>query len=43
MASLLEAIASDGTPLTNGRDNLDTLRVVRALYESGEQHKVVKI
>jgi predicted dehydrogenase len=43
MASLLEAIATGGTPLTNGRDNLDTLRVVRALYESGEQHKVVKL
>lgn len=42
MASLLEAIATDGTPLTNGRDNLDTLRLVKALYESGENHTVVK-
>lgn len=41
MASLLEAIATDGTPLTNGPDNLDTLRVVHALYQSGEQHEVV--
>jgi len=41
MASLLEAIATGGTPLTNGRDNLDTLRVVHALYRSGEQHEVV--
>ena len=43
MASLLEAISTGGTPLTNGRDNLDTLRLVRALYESGEQHKVVAL
>lgn len=42
MASLLEAIASDGTPLTNGPDNLDTLRLVKAIYESGEEHTVVK-
>ncbi len=43
MASLLEAIATGGTPLTNGRDNLETLRIVQALYESGERHTVVKL
>jgi predicted dehydrogenase len=43
MASLLEAIATDGTPLTDARDNLDTLRIVHALYESGETHKVVPL
>lgn len=43
MASLLAAIANDGVPLTNGLDNLDTLRLVRALYRSGEQHEVVKL
>jgi predicted dehydrogenase len=43
MASLLEAIATNGTPLTNGRDNLGTLRIVHALYKSGEDHAVVPI
>jgi predicted dehydrogenase len=43
MASLLEAIATDGTAITNGRDNLDTLRLVHALYRSGEKHEVVKL
>jgi predicted dehydrogenase len=43
MASLLEAIATGGVPLTNGRDNLETLRVVQALYRSGERHEVVRL
>jgi predicted dehydrogenase len=43
MAGLLEAVATDGVPLTNGRDNLETLKIVHALYESGEQHVVVKL
>jgi hypothetical protein len=43
MASLLEAIATNGTPLTNGRDNLGTLRIVHALYKSGSDHVVVPI
>lgn len=43
MASLLEAIATNGTPLTNARDNLKTLQVVHALYESGERHTVVAL
>ena len=43
MASLLEAIATGGTPLTNGRDHIDTLRVVHAIYRSGEEHDVVKL
>lgn len=43
MASLLEAIAMDGQALTNARDNLDTLRIVHALYESGEKHVVVPL
>ncbi|HSD54566.1 MAG TPA: Gfo/Idh/MocA family oxidoreductase [Burkholderiales bacterium] len=41
MASLLEAVATGGVPVTNGRDNLETLRVVQALYRSGERHEVV--
>ena len=43
MAGLLEAIATGGVPLTNGRDNLRTLQVVQALYRSGEEHTVVKL
>jgi predicted dehydrogenase len=43
MASLLEAIATGGTPITNARDNLNTLRIVHALYQSGEQHVVVPL
>ena len=43
MASLLEAISTGGTPDTNGRDNLNTLNIIHALYKSGEEHKVVKL
>jgi predicted dehydrogenase len=43
MASLLEAVATGGQPLTNGRDNLETLRVVQALYRFGERHEVVRL
>jgi|SRR5882762_1223949 len=43
MASLLKAIATEGQPLTNGADNLATLRIVHALYESGRDHVVVKL
>jgi len=34
MASLMEAIQTDGEPLTSARDNLGTLRVVEASYRS---------
>jgi hypothetical protein len=43
IGSLLAAIASDGTPDTDGRDNLGTLRLVDALYRSmdtGESQSV---
>jgi predicted dehydrogenase len=43
MASLLQAIATRGVPLTNARDNLETLRIVHALYRSGKEHLVVKL
>jgi predicted dehydrogenase len=43
MASLLEALATGGKPLTNGRDNLGTLRVVHALYQFGEKHVAAKL
>ena len=38
MASLLEAIAEDGTPATDGADNLTTLRMIHGLYASGRDH-----
>ncbi len=34
MGSLLEAVADNGTPITSGADNLNTLRLVNALYRS---------
>jgi predicted dehydrogenase len=43
MSSLLKAIAEGGQPLTNGRDNLGTLRIVHALYKSGSEHVVVPL
>jgi predicted dehydrogenase len=43
MASLLEAIATGSTPATDARDNLMTLRILRALYRSGEEHVVVAL
>jgi predicted dehydrogenase len=43
MASLLSAIATGGKPATDGNDNLRTLRILRALYRSGEEHVVVKL
>jgi predicted dehydrogenase len=43
MASLLGAAATGGAPLTNGRDNLATLKLIHALYESGREHRVVRL
>lgn len=43
MASLLEAIATGTTPRTSGADNLLTLSIVHALYESGRDHSVVSL
>lgn len=34
MGSLLEAVSENGTPITSGADNLNTLRLVNALYRS---------
>lgn len=34
MGSLLAAVAENGTPITSGADNLNTLRLVNALYRS---------
>ncbi|MDP6350305.1 MAG: gfo/Idh/MocA family oxidoreductase, partial [Chloroflexota bacterium] len=41
MASLMEAIQTDGVPVTAARDNLDTLRTLFAAYRSMETHRVV--
>ncbi|HEY2981546.1 MAG TPA: Gfo/Idh/MocA family oxidoreductase [Anaerolineales bacterium] len=42
MASLMEAIQTDGEPLTSGRDHLNTLRVVEAAYLSMEEGRSVR-
>jgi predicted dehydrogenase len=43
VSSLLRALAEGGEPESSARDNLRTLRLVHALYESGEAGCVVKI
>ncbi len=43
MLSLIEAIDGDGAPATSGRDNLDTLRIVEAAYESSRRGTTVRI
>jgi predicted dehydrogenase len=42
MASLMEAIETDGLPFSNTRDNLDTLRVVHAAYLSAQENRSVR-
>ena len=42
MASLMEAIQTDGVPFTNSEDNLNTLRVVNAAYLSNAENRSVK-
>ncbi len=41
MASLMEAIQTDGEPVTSARDNLGTLRVVNAAYRSMNEARSV--
>jgi predicted dehydrogenase len=41
MASLMEAIQTDGEPLTSAEDNLGTLRVVEAAYRSMSEARSV--
>ncbi len=43
MASLMEAIQTDGTPATNAADNLNTLRIVEAAYRSAHEHRSVRL
>jgi len=42
MASLMEAIATGGEPLTDGEDNLQTLRLVLAGYRSHDERRSVR-
>jgi len=42
MASLIEALRQNGDPLTNGRDNLNTLRIVGAAYLSASENRSVR-
>ena len=43
VGSLLRAIAEGGEPETSARDNLETLRIVEALYASGETGQAVAL
>lgn len=42
MASLMEAIQSDSTPVTDASDNLNTLRIVEAAYLSAAENRSVR-
>jgi predicted dehydrogenase len=42
MASLMEAIQTDGTPITDAADILNTLRVVEAAYLSAAENRSVR-
>ena len=42
MASLMQAIQEDGTPETDGADNLNTLRIVNAAYLSASENRSVQ-
>lgn len=43
MASLMQAIETDGIPFTDSEDNLNTLRVVNAAYKSAAENRSVKL
>ena len=43
MASLMEAIQTDGEPLTSGTDNLGTLRTVFAAYRSAATNRTIAL
>ncbi|MDA1330669.1 MAG: hypothetical protein O3B43_06365 [Chloroflexi bacterium] len=42
MASLMNAIQTDGTPITDAADNLNTLRVLEAVYSSSGENRSVR-
>ena len=43
MASLMEAIQTDGTPVTDVADNMVTLRVVHAAYRSAAKQRSIRL
>ena len=43
MAQLLIALESGAEPAISGRDNLKTMALVDAAYESSREHKVVEL
>lgn len=43
MASLMESIETNGTPITDAVDHLDTLRTVFAAYTSATEHRTVRL
>ncbi|HZQ10659.1 MAG TPA: Gfo/Idh/MocA family oxidoreductase [Anaerolineae bacterium] len=42
MASLMQAIETDGVPATDAADNLNTLRVIEAAYRSASENRSVR-
>lgn len=42
MASLMEAIQTDGAPVTDAADNLNTLRIVEAAYRSAAENRSIR-
>jgi len=42
MASLMEAIETDGLPLSNTRDYLHTYQIVNAAYQSAYENRSVR-
>ncbi len=42
MASLMEAIQTDGVPVTDATDNLNTLRIIEAAYLSAAENRSVR-
>jgi len=43
MASLMCAVEDDGTPDPSAEDNLNTIRLLHAIYESAREHQVVEM
>ena len=42
MASLMDSIETGNVPETDSRDNIDTLRIVNAVYRSAEEGRSVR-
>jgi predicted dehydrogenase len=43
MASLMCSIEDDGTPDPSAEDNLNTIRLLHAIYESAREHQVIEM